>query len=68
MESLLKELCSQHELTGISANLFQADAKPFFQAYVEQNGEFASEIEDTFDEALTKALALLAERRTARAA
>lgn len=68
MDALLKDLCSLHELTGISANLFQAEAKPFFQTYVEQNGEFASALGDTFDEALTKALALLAERRTPRAA
>lgn len=71
METILKHCCATHSLSGIGANIFRADTEPYVTVYLHWKtgeGGCASGSGDTFDEALTKALAEMAERRTPRAA
>lgn len=70
MEALLKELCSKHGLTTIGVNLFtEAQIQPVlvYLHWTDING-CCSGGGNTFDEAFSRALSTMAERRTARAA
>lgn len=72
MEQTLKELCAKHGLTGISATLFNDGGRDPLCVYVHWKGEKPNECcgayANTFDEAFSRALTTMAERRTARAA
>lgn len=66
MDVTLKKLCEEHGLTGISVNVFGAPARPYIGVYVHWNGAnhtCASGNGDTFEEALPKALAEMADRQ-----
>lgn len=66
MEIALMKICADHNLTGLGVNVFGAPARPYIGVYVHWDGAnqtCASGNGATFDEALTKALAEMAERQ-----
>lgn len=71
MEAALMKICTDHNLTGLGVNVFGAPARPYIGVYVHWDGPdhtCASGSADTFDEALAKALAEMADRRVQEAA
>nr|DAH84818.1 MAG TPA: hypothetical protein [Caudoviricetes sp.] len=69
METLLKDLCAKHGLTGILVHLLRADTNPFVGITLHwDTSTCCSANGDTFDEAFALALDRMAERRTSRAA
>lgn len=66
MDVTLKQLCAEHDLTGIGVNVFGAPDKPYIGVYVHWDGSdqtCASGNGDTFEDALAKALADMAVRQ-----
>ena len=66
METSLMKIVADHNLTGLGVNVFGAPARPYICVYVHWDGAdqtCASGNGATFDEALTKALAEMAERQ-----
>jgi len=71
MEAALMKIVADHNLTGLGVNVFGAPGHPYIGVYVHWDGEYqtcASGSADTFDEALAKALAEMAERQKQEAA
>ena len=71
MEATLMKICKDHNLTSVGVNVFGAPARPYICVYVHWDGAdqtCASGNGATFDDALAKALAEMAERRVAEAA
>lgn len=62
METLLKNICAEHGLTGITASIFDAKGSGRISVYVHWTDEYeihrcVNGMADTFDDALAEALA-----------
>ncbi len=71
MDVTLKQLCVEHDLTGIGVNVFGAPDRPYIGVYVHWND--AARVcgcgnGDTFDEAFAAALVDMAGRRAPESA